>query len=101
MDFQGGLRLGLGLRIVFTFYALSAQSPNDQRVLWTFTHPFSPFLSPRHDARVQKYGEQARRFESVDFLDASELRDFVSDVIICFSVLHKRSARNTNFKGMI
>ena len=27
--------------------------------------------------------------ESVDFLDASELRDFVNDVIICFSVLHK------------
>ena len=35
MDFQGGLRLGLGLRIVFTFCALSAQSPNDQRVLKT------------------------------------------------------------------
>ena len=33
MDFQGGLRLGLGLRIIFTFCALSAQSPNDQRVL--------------------------------------------------------------------
>ena len=33
MDFQGCLRLGLGLRIKFTFCALSAQSPNDQRVL--------------------------------------------------------------------